>query len=594
MPACLQHDEVGAPLVDSLGYIVDSRWKWNRPFTWVAGAQSPVTAQYGENVILNCTFPFISGVKFQRLIVTWKKERDNGPGLLVHKYYWGMDQLYKQDKDYKGRTRLFPERFPEGNASLQLHSVRMQDEGSYCCYVNSELNSTSRTMPLSVIREIQVEETISAQQGEDVIMNCSFGPVSNLQLLNITWKKGSDLLVHSYFSQLDQLETQDEAYRGRTQLYPERFHEGNASLRLKNVRLEDKGFYTCHVKPELGRFSMRMRVTVEKAPENAHSSWLWLLLLCVTIPPLIYIILKSRYPSLLQSLKNLQPFRPWETQKSGVCTTAPHPPDDCLQRPARNENPRPQSHGIIQSRSEAGDHERGTLNPREEDCLLEPKERLLCPDGDSTNLSQDGGEELGAASGTGDLSDSVSGSHESLPSTGLNIALLGETGCGKSSFINAIRGLQDEDDNAARTGVIETTKKRKSYQHPKHPNVTIWDMPGIILGKFSLDRDIELSKSDVFLIFSSDNFTTLHANLAQEIQRMGKKVYFVRSKVDVDLYNNRRKRNFSESRILEQIKNTCIECLEREGLHTPRLFLLSHNEYDQHDFHCLAEELGCA
>ncbi|EMP41826.1 Interferon-inducible GTPase 5 [Chelonia mydas] len=386
----------------------------------VAGAQSPVTAQYGENVILNCTFPFIPGVKFQRLIVTWKKERDNGPG------------------------------------------------------------------------EIQVEETISAQQGEDVIMNCSFGPVSNLQLLNITWKKGSDLLVHSYFSQLDQLETQDEAYRGRTQLYPERFHEGNASLRLKNVRLEDKGFYTCHVKPELGRFSMRMRVTVEK------------------------------------------------------------------------------------------------------DCLLEPKERLLCPDGDSANLSQDGGEELGAASGTGDLSDSVSGSHESLPSTGLNIALLGETGCGKSSFINAIRGLQDEDDNAARTGVIETTKKRKSYQHPKHPNVTIWDMPGIILGKFSLDRDIELSKSDVFLIFSSDNFTTLHANLAQEIQRMGKKVYFVRSKVDVDLYNNRRKRNFNESRILEQIKNTCIECLEREGLRTPRLFLLSHNEYDQHDFHCLAEELGCA
>ncbi|CAM4710743.1 unnamed protein product [Caretta caretta] len=221
----------------------EPRWLIRLVTLWtlggVAGAQSPVTAQYGENVILNCTFPFISGVKFQRLIVTWKKERDNGPGLLVHKYYWGMDQLYKQDKDYKGRTRLFPERFPEGNASLQLHSVRMQDEGSYCCYVNSELNSTSRTMPLSVIREIQVEETISAQQGEDVIMNCSFGPVSNLQLLNITWKKGSDLLVHSYFSQLDQLETQDEAYRGRTQLYPERFHEGNASLRLKNVRLED-------------------------------------------------------------------------------------------------------------------------------------------------------------------------------------------------------------------------------------------------------------------------------------------------------------------------------------------------------------------
>ncbi|XP_044846584.1 uncharacterized protein LOC123351358 [Mauremys mutica] len=552
----------------------------------VTETQSPGTVQCAEDVILGCTFYYKSTVN---LNITWKMQRADGVDLLVHSYYGEMDQLQGQDKAYRGRTQLYPERFAKGNASLKLRSVRIQDEGSYICNVTAELGVWSATTLLTVLREIQEEKTISAQQGRDVIMNCSFRPVSNLQLLNITWKKGPNLLVHSYCSELDALETQDEAYRGRTQLYPERFREGNASLRLRNVRLEDDGVYTCHVKPELCRFSMRMTVTVEKAPENAHSSWLWLLLLCVLIP-LIYIILKHHHPSLLQSFRNLQPFRPWEIPKSGVCNTAQHPPDDCLQRPAENENPRSENHGIIQSSSEAGDHERGTLNPREKDCLLEP----LRPDGDSANLPEDGGEELGAASGTGDLSDSVSGSQESLSNTGRNIALLGETSCGKSSFINAIRGLQDEDDNAAQTGVIDTTKERKSYQHPKHPNVTIWDMPGITLGKFSLDKDIELSKSDVFLIFSSGNFTTLHANLAREIQRMGKKVYFVRSKVDADLYNNRRNRDFSESRILEQIRNTCIECLEREGLRTPQLFLLSHNEYDQHDFPCLVEELGCA
>ena len=39
----------------------------------------------------------------------------------------------------------------------------------------------------------------------------------------------------------------------------------------------------------------------------------------------------------------------------------------------------------------------------------------------------------------------------------LNIAVTGETGAGKSSFVNAIRGLQDPDEGAAPTGVTETT-----------------------------------------------------------------------------------------------------------------------------------------
>ena len=66
-----------------------------------------------------------------------------------------------------------------------------------------------------------------------------------------------------------------------------------------------------------------------------------------------------------------------------------------------------------------------------------------------------------------------------IESAPLHIAVTGETGAGKSTFINTLRGVGHEEKGAAPTGAIETTMKRTPYPHPKLPNVTIWDLPGI-------------------------------------------------------------------------------------------------------------------
>lgn len=60
----------------------------------------------------------------------------------------------------------------------------------------------------------------------------------------------------------------------------------------------------------------------------------------------------------------------------------------------------------------------------------------------------------------------------------LHIAVTGESGTGKSSFINAIRELDSDDEGAAKTGVTETTTDPTPYEHPTMPNVTLWDLPG--------------------------------------------------------------------------------------------------------------------
>uniref|UniRef100_A0A671U8X0 IRG-type G domain-containing protein n=1 Tax=Sparus aurata TaxID=8175 RepID=A0A671U8X0_SPAAU len=124
----------------------------------------------------------------------------------------------------------------------------------------------------------------------------------------------------------------------------------------------------------------------------------------------------------------------------------------------------------------------------------------------------------------------------------LNIAITGETGSGKSTFINAFRGIKDGDAGAAPTGVRETTKKPTPYPHPNYPNVTLWDLPGYL-------SDVGFEKFDFFIILS-DNV----------VQRMKKKFYFVRSKIDNDLRAQKRsQREFSETETKEQIREDCIQ-----------------------------------
>uniref|UniRef100_A0A3Q2W4N1 IRG-type G domain-containing protein n=1 Tax=Haplochromis burtoni TaxID=8153 RepID=A0A3Q2W4N1_HAPBU len=147
----------------------------------------------------------------------------------------------------------------------------------------------------------------------------------------------------------------------------------------------------------------------------------------------------------------------------------------------------------------------------------------------------------------------------------LNIAITGESGSGKSTF------------GAAPTGVTETTSEVKPYLHPKYPNVTSWDLPGIGTTKFPAKKYLELvgfENFDFFIIIISDTrFRENDVKLAQEIQRMKKKFYFVRSKIDDNLRAERRKRDFIEEETVTKIKDDCVHRLRGLGIKSPLVFL---------------------
>ncbi|KAK9969962.1 hypothetical protein ABG768_028103 [Culter alburnus] len=185
---------------------------------------------------------------------------------------------------------------------------------------------------------------------------------------------------------------------------------------------------------------------------------------------------------------------------------------------------------------------------------------------------------------------------DQLINVSLNIAVTGNTGSGKSTFVNALRGLGVNDVGAAPTGVTETTKEATMYEHPGMPNVKIWDLPGTgspnLKAKKYL-KGVKFNTYDFFIILTSERFTENDIMLAKEIKKQKKLFYFVRSKIDNDIREEGNKKGFDEQKVLSIIKEDCQKNLREVG--DPKVFLISSVVLEKYDFEnlqkALAEEL---
>ncbi|KAK7810325.1 hypothetical protein U0070_009359 [Myodes glareolus] len=178
----------------------------------------------------------------------------------------------------------------------------------------------------------------------------------------------------------------------------------------------------------------------------------------------------------------------------------------------------------------------------------------------------------------------------------INIAVTGESGAGKSSFINALREVGDDEKNAAEVGVIETTKKITSYKHPKFENLIIWDLPGVGTLKFPPKdylKKVEFQKYDFFIIASATRFTEHEMALAKVITMMKKNYYFVRTKVDFDIDNEKKckPRTFDREKILEQIRKSYLDTFHENQIGKPQIFLISNHNLSDYDFPSLVDIL---
>ncbi|XP_076398521.1 immunity-related GTPase family M protein 2-like isoform X1 [Peromyscus maniculatus bairdii] len=173
----------------------------------------------------------------------------------------------------------------------------------------------------------------------------------------------------------------------------------------------------------------------------------------------------------------------------------------------------------------------------------------------------------------------------------VKIAVTGDSGNGMSSFINALRLIGHEEENSAPTGVVRTTQKPACYSSSRFPNVDFWDLPGTRVTVPSMEnylKEMEFDKYDlIIIIIPSEQFSSNLVKVAKAMQRMRKRFYVIRTKLDRSLGPSAH----SEPQLLRSIQESIQENLQKEGVKVPPIFLVSSFEPSSHDFPKLRDTL---
>ncbi|XP_073238283.1 interferon-inducible GTPase 5-like [Porites lutea] len=170
----------------------------------------------------------------------------------------------------------------------------------------------------------------------------------------------------------------------------------------------------------------------------------------------------------------------------------------------------------------------------------------------------------------------------------VNIAITGDSGVGKSSLINAMRELRDDDEGAAEVGITETTREPKAYDHPTNPKIKFWDLPGIGTPNYAdmatYCKKVELERFHAFLILTAGRLTENDLKLAWRTSSINKKFFLIRTKIDENVRAGRRKRSFNEEDMLQKIRSDCCENLGDLLSDVRDIFLISNHDRDKWDF----------
>ncbi|KAJ8287167.1 hypothetical protein GJAV_G00048400 [Gymnothorax javanicus] len=211
----------------------------------VLGSATPLVIQAGRSVTLPCSVD--APLPLLDLEVQWIEEDS---GSLVHVFQEGESRPESQSPSYRGRAEFFSEEISRGNFSLLLMNVTSKDKGLYKCVVYTDQESRETTVKIDIEHLVVTGavEPVFAHAGEDVILNCSVDAHVPLRKLQVQWIKiDGEILVLLFNEGESRPESQDERFRGRAEFFSEEIPKGNFSMKLRDIKTEDRGEFMCRV-----------------------------------------------------------------------------------------------------------------------------------------------------------------------------------------------------------------------------------------------------------------------------------------------------------------------------------------------------------
>ncbi|XP_071988385.1 V-set domain-containing T-cell activation inhibitor 1-like isoform X1 [Engystomops pustulosus] len=113
----------------------------------------------------------------------------------------------------------------------------------------------------SAVNDVATSNAVG-QIGEDVVLGCTFTPDVK-QYNNIVWRKAdAPGIVYKYENGKVSLSEQSAEFKGRTALFLNQVSAGNASLKISNVQISDRGVYRCSITNAKGTGENKLSLSV--------------------------------------------------------------------------------------------------------------------------------------------------------------------------------------------------------------------------------------------------------------------------------------------------------------------------------------------
>ena len=113
-------------------------------------------------------------------------------------------------------------------------------------------------------------------------------------------------------------------------------------------------------------------------------------------------------------------------------------------------------------------------------------------------------------------------------------------------------------------------------------------MPGIGTPTYPTLKEycekVDFDSYDTFLILTAARFTKVDLELAQEIKKIGKSFFLIRTKIDVDENSVNRRKNPNIEEMLSRIQADCYKNVKDLGIRKDEIFLISNHDTNKWDF----------
>ncbi|XP_039907993.1 CD226 antigen-like [Simochromis diagramma] len=212
-----------------------------------------VTAESGHNVILTCRAPN------NNIVVKWSRADLESEYVLLYRDDLSVPD--DQHPSFKNRVDLQDRQMKDGDVSLILNNVTVNDTGTYVCRVFvRKTRSWKSISSINLHVDPPDQETITAQSGQDVTLTCR---APNNNLIVVEWSRPDLGEVFVYRNNHFDSDDQHPSFKNRVDLQDRQMKDGDVSVILKDAMINDTGTYECRVFMEGTNRGKRAHQTID-------------------------------------------------------------------------------------------------------------------------------------------------------------------------------------------------------------------------------------------------------------------------------------------------------------------------------------------